>query len=86
MLQQVKTRREVELEGQVETFRLTIERQNNTIQFQKEQMDKLKWEIQRLIEMSTESMVVATRRAAFILRVAAGSIIATLAAIVWNTL
>jgi len=86
MLQQVKTRREVELEGQVETFRLTIERQNNTIQFQKEQMDKLKWEIQRLIEMSTESMEVATRRAAFILRVAAGSIIATLAAIVWNTL
>ena len=86
MLQQVKTRREVELEGQVETFRLTIEQQNNTIQFQKEQMDKLKWEIQRLIEMSTESMEVATRRAAFILRVAAGSIIATLAAIVWNTL
>ena len=86
MLQQVKTRREVELEGQVETFRLTIERQNNTIQFQKEQMDKLKWEIQRLIEMSTESMEVATRRAAFILRVAAGSIIATLAAIVWNAL
>ena len=62
MLQQVKTRREVELEGQVETFRLTIERQNNTIQFQKEQMDKLKWEIQRLIEMSTESVEVKLRR------------------------
>ena len=67
MLQQVKTRREVELEGQVETFRLTIERQNNTIQFQKEQMDKLKWEIQRLIEMSTESMEVATLSAGLIL-------------------
>jgi len=62
MLQQVKTRREVELEGQVETFRLTIEQQNNTIQFQKEQMDKLKWEIQRLIEMSTESVEVKLRR------------------------
>ena len=86
MLQQVKTRREVELEGQVETFRFANDRQSRTIQSQNTEIDRLKQKIRELIEMSTESVEVATCRAAFILGVAASSIIATLAAIVWNTL
>ena len=86
MLQQVKTRREVELEGQVETFRFANGRQSRTIQSQNTKIDRLKQKIRELIEMSTESVEVATCRAAFILGVAASSIIATLAAIVWNTL
>jgi len=51
MLQQVKTRREVELEGQVETFRFANDRQSRTIQSQNTEIDRLKQKIRELIEM-----------------------------------
>lgn len=62
MLQQVKTRREVELEGQVETFRFANDRQSRTIQSQNTEIDRLKQKIRELIEMSTESVEVKLRR------------------------
>ena len=62
MLQQVKTRREVELEGQVETFRFANDRQSRTIQSQNTEIDRLKQKIRELIEMSTESVEVKLQR------------------------